>query len=948
VNKFVALKTTLLHDSPDIFGMVETWLDRNILDSELSCPNYNIFRKDRLGRGGGLLLYINDKIICSHRPDLECMSNYYNEIMVCDALFSNNKKTAIILFYRPPSADRAFIENFVNVLNNVYGSGIRDMLIMGDLNLPEIDWEMPNSENDDLKLLLETIERYDLSQVNRCKSREINNNILDVVFTTFPHRLSKPESSMAIITSDHFLLKFYCELNVQDKRPHPKRMIYQFKNVNMDELEYHLSSVNFTKIINDEKCIESKWRVWKEKLFEILNKYVPRRKVITHKNSPWIDCELIHASKVKHTAWRKAKSSKKVNDWVQYKRINNQVKAMSLRKYNEYINRTFMDMNDSPKGFWKLFNHKDKKNSLPDIMYYDNKPLDDPTLKATAFNDFFYKSFNNQKFITPNINGIHNESLLNLVLEVDTFEETLRKLNTTKAIGVDGIPTFILKHFSKILAPSLTVLFNFSIQFSVLPREWKIANVVPIFKKGTHNNICNYRPISLLPVVSKVLERCVHEYIFNLSRNLIAENQFGFYPGRSTSSQLIKCYTEISLNLENNYQTDVIYLDLAKAFDSVPHNLLLEKLKKFGIGGKLLKWLQNYLTGRKQRVVVEGYSSSYKPVLSGVPQGSILGPLLFLYYINDIYEGILNDSKVYLYADDSKIFKRVITITDCENLQRDLNYLSIWSKTWGLKFNETKCKIMSISRKKNKILYDYNLNEYPLERVNVFCDLGVLITDDLTWEVHIRDMIRKANQRLGLVRRSLGYMCCMEAKLLAYKSLIRPLLEYCSVLWFQPYNKKLLKLLETIQRKSTKYILNNYDMNYSTRLSSCMILPMSYRFEYLDILFTYGLISGLVDMDVNSIIKISDTEHTTRYTEDCIRLVIPKVKTDYQLNFYTCRAVSCWNSLPNYLLNINEFENELSFKKELKNYYLEKVRSLFNEDRTCTWVSACKCWNCKL
>ncbi|CAB3982156.1 Hypothetical predicted protein [Paramuricea clavata] len=287
----------------------------------------------------------------------------------------------------------------------------------------------------------------------------------------------------------------------------------------------------------------------------------------------------------------------------------------------------------------------------------------------------------------------------------------------SKASGPDGIPARILKECSHQIAPSICDLLNHSLRTGRLPSEWKSADVTPIHKKDLKEPVENYRPISLLPIISKVLERCVSRRFYDHIIHLITPSQHGFLRNRSCITQLVQVLHSVGQCLDKNLQSDIIYLDFAKAFDSVDHQILLRKLKSYGVTGRLLDWFRNYLSGRTQRVVVEGVPSSWVPVISGVPQGSILGPILFAVFINDLPEVISNGSPEAMYADDTKLFRNINSTTDGDCLQESLSNLDKWSHDNNIKFNALKCKVLSVTRKKYPVTYNYHLGSSSLLRV---------------------------------------------------------------------------------------------------------------------------------------------------------------------------------------------------------------------------------------
>ena len=296
----------------------------------------------------------------------------------------------------------------------------------------------------------------------------------------------------------------------------------------------------------------------------------------------------------------------------------------------------------------------------------------------------------------------------------------------------------LLKECSNQIAPNLCYLFNLSLSSGRIPSEWKSADVTPIHKKESKVPAENYRPISLLPIISKVLERCVYQRFYEHVAHLINECQHGFLRNHSCVTQLLSVLHTIGHYLDRNTQTDMLYLDFAKAFDSVDHGILLEKLRGYGVTGQVLLWFEDYLRGRTQRVVVDGAASTWSPVTSGVPQGSILGPLLFIIFVNDLPDFIEKGTETALYADDTKLHNTITSTNNCEFLQKSLTNIDHWSVQNNIRFNPSKCKVLTITCKKTPINYDYTLGTERLTRVYSEKDLGVITTPGLSWDLHIR------------------------------------------------------------------------------------------------------------------------------------------------------------------------------------------------------------------
>ena len=382
------------------------------------------------------------------------------------------------------------------------------------------------------------------------------------------------------------------------------------------------------------------------------------------------------------------KLARSPSDYLQAKFIYLRAQAkqalkVSRKQYYDCLGKT---MYSNLKRFWKLFKLNSRASNIPQSVLWktenDQKVANNTISIAELFNSYFASIFTNH---------LHNHEMKNTdtadfnepppqILNEINFSElevfaALRSLNPDKALGPDGIPGRILKETAKQIAPSLTLLFNKSLHSAVVPGKWKLANVVPVFKRGIKEHVQNYRPISLLCIVSKVLERCISNNIWEHLQEIMNDHQHGFMPGRSSTSQLVGVLDKIGKVLDRGEQIDVIYLDMTKAFDKFNHELLINKLRRFGFKTNLLKqtyyyWFQSYLYHRRQQVTVLGSTSSSLPVTSGVPQGSILGPTLFLLYVNDLPDAVTS-STIATFADDTKLFKRIASNTDSNKLQEN-------------------------------------------------------------------------------------------------------------------------------------------------------------------------------------------------------------------------------------------------------------------------------------
>ena len=390
----------------------------------------------------------------------------------------------------------------------------------------------------------------------------------------------------------------------------------------------------------------------------------------------------------------------------------------------------------------------------------------------------------------------------------------------------------------------------------------------------------------------------------HLSRNnIITRLQHGFQAGLSCSTQLLTVVHDWASVLNTHGQVDVIFLDFAKAFDSVPHQRLLAKAKFYGIRGKLLLWLTHFLTNRRQRVVVNGVSSDWSPVLSGVPQGTVLGPILFLLFINDLPNGIT--SHVKLFADDSVLYRPITSTDDHHALQEDLYYLERWADKWQMKFAPKKCYVMTITLKREKSQFPYSLCGSTLEGVGLQKYLGIYITSTLNWSKQADEVKKKANAVLGILQRNLS-SCAPSVKEQAYMALVRPLVEYGTVAW-SPYTKKDTQKVESVQRRAARFVCNNYDRHssVSNMLSDLGWQSLEFRRSVCDAVMFYKINFGLVKVDFPADVRLRHSGYSTRSsTRNNYQFCLPPLAVNqYKYSFYL-RTIPVWNSLPQPILDL--------------------------------------------
>ena len=492
----------------------------------------------------------------------------------------------------------------------------------------------------------------------------------------------------------------------------------------------------------------------------------------------------------------------------------------------------------------------------------------------------------------------------------------MSNLNVNKASGPDHIPSRILKIAAKPLSRCLALLFNKSLASGTLPQDWCTANITPVFKKGERFKAANYRPVSLTCICSKLMEHIIVSQVRDHfdEYSILSDYQHGFRSKRSCETQLLTLTQELHEHLEEKSQIDMTVLDFSKAFDKVPHQRLMRKLWKYGVRGATHSWIEACLTNRLQRVVVDGEFSSWVHVDSGVPQGTVVGPHLFLSFINDLPKAA-RDSKVRLSANDCVLYRKVSSEAECNLLQDDLNNLEDWENTWKMSFNASKCITISITRKKNKINHDYSLHNQILEHLPSTTYLGVELKSDLTWKNHIDKTCAKANRQLGFLRRNLQIQNS-KIKETAYKGLVRPITDYCATVW-DPHFQKYINQLEMVQRRAARFVFNAYQpiAPVTKMINNLGWEKLETRRLKARLTMMYKIKHELVAIPLPAIVT-APIRSTPRHPHDYNNIY---ASTDaYKNSFFIC-TVKQWNCLPQ---SIYSKESLLSFKAALDSYSL--------------------------
>ena len=441
-------------------------------------------------------------------------------------------------------------------------------------------------------------------------------------------------------------------------------------------------------------------------------------------------------------------------------------------------------------------------------MFLNNISCDEDKDIANLFASHFEKAYSaivSDSFPASNDVSSNSLGLNKIEIAIELVYAKLVGLDKNYKPGPDGIPQIFLKMCAEQLALPLQMLFQKSLVQSRFPTAWKKSDVIPIFKNGKREDIANYRPVSILSYIPKIFDSIVADIISFSVKTKIIDEQHGFYKGRSTASNLFVFTEYLNNNIEQGLEVDCVFTDMSKAFDKVCINLLISKLDKLGFGNSVLSWMHSYLTHRTQHVVINNVTSHAIYPNSGVPQGSHLGPVLFSIYINDVKSVIFN-SKFLLYADDLKIYKTISSNDDQLKLQEDLYRLERWCKVNHLELNISKCKAIRFSKKSDYQLPNYVISEVNLKSVKTFCDLGVTVDYQLNFNTHVNALLSKANRTLGIIKRRCAEFSNLRTVTVLYNAYVRPILEYCSVIWSPHFNIHIDRL-EAVQRRFVKFVV---------------------------------------------------------------------------------------------------------------------------------------------
>ena len=911
-SKFDEFLAVINLDNPDIVGVTETWLHGEISNSEIQVPGYKIFRQDRIdtvgGRGGGVLLYVRDSLNCVDVTDK--FSGGFSNCLWCELSLGVGNSTPLVIgiIYRSPNS---CADNNQRLFDSFRKVSSKRAVVFGDFNFPDIDWHshLSGSHGRDF---LEVVSDGFFTQHVLFPTRGAN--CLDLVFSTEDNMVRNVVNSGKIGSSDHDLLSFdlcYCS-----KPNYSDKFVLDFSKADFNQIKEHLS-IDWSARLS-HLGPEEAWKVFRDVVVETSSLCIPLKKVSRNHRPVWVSREVLRAARKKRKCWRRYRDSRSSSDYEVYKNQECLVKDLVRDTKANFERKLAKEVKVNPKSFHAYVRSKQKiKEGVGPLEGIRGTLVSDHQDMANLLNDYFVSVFTKE---SP-LEGICGDSSSSFYMDDVVFSEELvcnklRSLKASKSPGPDGIHPAILHECSEILSVPLCIIFQKCLDSSFVPADWKVANVTPIFKKGNRSLPCNYRPVSLTSVVCKVMESVVKDCMLKylLDNGLLLLSQHGFLPNRSCISNLLSFLDDVSLSLDSGHCVDVIYLDFQKAFDKVPLGRLMVKLHRLGIQGRCADWIKSWLYGRSQRVVVNGKFSSWKDVTSGVPQGSVLGPILFLVFINDIDCSL--SSCISKFADDTKLYRNVNDDKDASLLQRDLDRLVTWSQTWQMSFNADKCKVLHFGSK--NLSHKYTMAGSVLGSVTSEKDLGVVISSDLKPSRQCAAAAARANRMLGLIKRNFSNFS-KDIVLNLYKQLVRPHLDYAVQAW-NPFYEKDKFLLEQVQRRATRLIPKVRNLPYHDRLNCLGLTSLELRRVRGDMLQVFKFLSGNDSLSTCNYLEVCADSRVRGHSK---KLVKRFSRLDIRKFSFSHRVVNEWNSLPGWVVNSTSVN---CFKINIDKYYCDSGR----------------------
>ena len=866
------------------------------------------FRCDRVGgtRGGGVALLVRENLMAVLWKDR--LENSSREAIWVELRNGKGVVTLIGVYYRPPNGEHELEEQMCKEIADICSK--HKVVIVGDFNFPHIDWEAHSVKGLDGLEFVKCVQDSFLQQYIEVPTRD--GAVLDLLLGNAIGQLTDVCVGEHFGSSDHNSISF--NIIMEKDRTGPRVEIFDWRKANFEEMRRDLERVDWGKLFYGKDVIE-KWRSFKDEIMRVQNLYVPVRLKgkVKGLKAPWFSRDIRNLVRKKRDVYNRYRQHGVKELLEEYKECKRNLKKEIRKAKRRYEFGLANKVEVNPKGFYSYIKSKRiVRDKIGPLENQGGQLCGEPREMGEILNDFFSSVFTKEKDIE--LCKVWETS--KVVMEPMTIKEVevlalLRNLKVDKSPGPDRIFPRTLREVCVEIAGALTEIFQMSLETGIVPEDWRIAHVVPLFKKGSRSKPGNYRPVSLTSVVGKLMESILRDSIYNYldRQDLIRSSQHGFVRGKSCLTNLIEFFEEVTRNVDEGKAVDVVYMDFSKAFDKVPHGRLVKKVQSLGIDAGVIKWIQQWLDGRCQRVVVDNCLSGWRPVTSGVPQGSVLGPLLFVIYINDLDDGVVN--WISKYADDTKVGGVVDNGVGFQSLQGDLCRLEEWAERWQMEFNAEKCEVLHFGR--NNPNRTYRVNGRALRNAVEQRDLGITVHSSLKVESHVDRVVKKAFGMLAFINQSIEYKS-WEVMLKLYKALVRTNVEYCVQFWSPNYRKDINKL-ERVQRRFTRMLPGFRHLSYRERLNKLGLYSLERRRLRGDLIEVFKILRGIDRVDVNRLFPLRVGEIQTRGHD--LRVRGQKFKGNTRGYFFTQRVISVWNELP---VDVVEASSVVSFKVKLDRY----------------------------
>lgn len=931
-NKIEQIRQILLSNKEiNIFGLTETFLKPRTHNNLVYCKGFKTERRDRgknskKNGGGGALIYVADYIPYIRRIDLESQEI---ECLWIEINLPHTEPILVCTVYRPKS-DIAWITHFESMIENCQSEN-KEMIIMGDFNLDlfkqQTHW-------------MSSVTALQLSQLITSATRvtKTTSTLLDHVYTNSPqnvHSTHVPKIGL----SDHFPTFVVRKLKKEHvcKRGHTSITYRSMKHFNEAEFLQDLRNMTWDDI---KVCPEphQALNIFETKLINAINANAPlKTKRVKRPQQPkWLNEDINSARKL-----RDQYKSKQMEDEYKYWR-NITTSRIHKAKVNHFQNELEKNK-QNPQSIWKIVKelNPQTESSQPNSILENDKLLNDPESIAKCFNSFFSEIYQtlSKSSVAQNTENylaktkIHVDSLLpeNIQFYIPLISgkfvsSELKNMKVKKSTGLDNISAKFLKMAEPIIFTPICEIINISIKTGIFPDQWKMAKVIPIPKTGNLQDPNNYRPISILPIISKIAERHIFNSLYKyLSKyNLLYKLQSGFRKYHSCETALIRIIDAWLEAIDNNKINTAILIDFRKAFDLVDHKILLQKLECYRINGTNLSWFKSYLQDRFQKVSIGGVLSSPAKVESGVPQGSILGPLLFLIFLNDLPLS-LTSCEIDLYADDSTLHTSHSNL-EIVNTQLNADFREIcnWCDANNMIINSKKTMVLATGTRNKRQNCDQIIkishNNETLKLTNSVKLLGIQLDSNLNWDNHINSICNKISALLSIMYHNRHFMN-RTTKLLFYNSYILPHFDFCSSVWGNTTKHNLDRLLK-LQKYAARSILNAHPRTPTINLfDQLKWIPITKRIQFRKCTMMYKSLNELTPDYLRQKFKKCNelTRGVTLRSTNTNKLYVPRAKTTYYARSFHVTTANLWNALPN---DITSAPSVHSFKKQLMDHYM--------------------------